>query len=232
MSPSEPSAPPRGAPAPAAPHAQASRYSWFVGLAALLVIAVIATHNFAASGGAAGIAVGQPIPPFAVPLALGTLTGDANVATRPDDGAAGRIPACDVHLAQALNICEAYARGPLVLALFVDAGACPAVLAELRRIAPSYPGLRVAAVAITGDRGALRALVLRERLGYPVGYDHDGILGDLYHVSSCPQVSFVRPGGTVAEPALLGNAATAATLQTRIASLVADARARGWRPAA
>ena len=229
MSPSDRSVPPRGAPAPAAAHPHASRYSWLIGLAVVLVVGVIATHNFAASGGAAGIAPGQRIPPFAVPLALGTLTGDANVATRPDDGAAGSVPACDVHLAQALNICAVYGRGPLVLALFVDAGACPAVLTDLQRIAPSYPGLQVAAVSIQGDRNALRALVRRERLGYPVGYDRDGILADLYHVSSCPQVSFVRPGGTVAEPALLGNAATAATLQARIARLVADARAHGWR---
>lgn len=89
--------------------------------------------------------------------------------------------------------------------------------------------MQIAAVAIRGDRGDLRALVRRQRITFPVGYDHDGILGDLYRVSSCPQVSFVDPGGVVAVPALLGNT-TPALLRARMAQLVSDARARGWRP--
>ena len=125
-----------------------------------------------------------------------------------------------------------YGRGPLVLVLFVNAGSCPAVLGDLQRLAPSFPGLQVAAVAIRGDRNALRVLVRRDRLSFPVGYDRDGVLADLYQVSSCPQVSFVDPGGVVAEPALLGSAVSATALRVRLAQLVSDARARGWRPAA
>jgi len=210
---------------------RAPRYVWLTGLVALLVVVVIAGHSLAGSSGAGGIAPGQRIPPFAVPLALGSLNGDANIATHANDGGAGRVPACSVHLAQALNVCESYDRGPLVLALFVNAGGCPAVLADLQRLAGAYPGLQLAAVQIRGNRNALRTLVRRDRLSYPVGYDHDGVLADLYRVSSCPQVSFVAPGGIVAESALLGNT-TAAALQSRVAGLVADARAHGWRPPA
>lgn len=209
----------------AAPHPQASRYVWFAGLVALLVFVLIAARNIAGSSGAAGIPPGQRIPPFAVPLALGPLTGDANVATRANEGAAGRVPACAVQLPQAFNVCDAYAHGPLVLALFVNAGSCPEVLGELQGLARSFPGVRVAAVEIRGDRGALRSLVRRDRIGFPVGYDHDGVLADLYRVSSCPQVSFVDRGGVVAEPALLGSAVTAAALRARIARLVARAQA-------
>ncbi len=223
------SRPERGAPATASPHA--ARYVWMAGLAALFVIVLIAGHTLSRSNGARGVPPGQTIPPFAVPLALGTLAGDANVATHANDGSAGRIPACAVQLAQALNICDAYRRGPLVLALFVNGGSCPNVLGDLQRLAPSFPGLQIAAVAIGGDRGALRTLVRSQRYGFPVGYDHDGTVGELYRVSSCPQVSFVYPGGVVAEPALLGNT-TPALLRVRVAQLVADARARGWRPSA
>ncbi len=231
MSPPEPPPAGRRAPAPpAAPHPQASRYLWFAGLVALLVFVLIAAHNIAGSSGAAGIAPGQRIPPFAVPLALGTLAGDANIATHANEGAAGRVPACAVRLAEALNVCDLYERGPLVLALFVDAGSCPAVLGELQRLAGSFAGLQVAAVAIKGDRSALRSLVRREAIGFPVGYDHDGVLADLYRVSSCPQVSFVGRGGVVAEPALLGSAVTTAALRARIARLVTPAPA--VRPAA
>ncbi len=231
MSPSEGRPPGRHAPA-AAPHHQASRYLWFAGLVALLVFVFIAAHNIAGSSGAAGIPPGQRIPPFAVPLALGALNGDANIATRANEGAAGRVPACAVQLVQALNVCDLYDRGPLVLALFVDAGSCPSVLAELQRTARSFPGLQIAAVAITGDRGALRSLVRGERIGFPVGYDHDGVLADLYRVSSCPQVSFVDRGGVVGEPALLGNAVTTAALRARVGQLVARARTAAGRPAA
>src|SRR5271165_2060828 len=105
MSPPEPRAPGRHVPAPpAAPHPQASRYLWFAGLVALLVFVLIAARNIAGSSGAAGITPGQRIPPFAVPLALGALQGDANIATRANEGAAGRVPACAVQLAQALNV--------------------------------------------------------------------------------------------------------------------------------
>jgi len=217
-----------GPAAPAAPNP--SRYVWYVGLLVLLVAVVIAARSLSSSHGASGIPLGSSIPPFAVPLALSTLTGDANVATRFDQGQAGKIPACQVRLPGALNICQAYGRGPLVLALFVDEGSCPSVLGDLQRLAASYPGLQLAAVQVRGDRDKLRALLRREAIRFPVGYDHDGVLADLYRVSSCPQVSFVRPGGVVAEPALLGNT-TPALLRSRTAALVADARAHGWRPA-
>jgi len=228
------SRPERGSPAGGKPAARApnpARFVWYIGLFALLVVVLIAARSIARSNGASGIQPGQAIPPFAVPLALGPLTGDANVATHADDGEAGRIAACDVRLAQALNICQAYERGPLVLALFVNSGSCSAVLTDLQRLAPAYPGLQIAAVSIRGDRTALRMLLRRDDIRFPVGYDHDGVLADLYRVSSCPQVSFVRPGGIVAEPALLGNT-TPALLRGSMSRLLADARARGWRPPA
>jgi hypothetical protein len=202
---------------------------WYFGLFALLVVVFIVARSVGRGGSAGGIAPGAAIPPFAVPLALGTLSGDANVATHANDGGAGRIPACDVRLPEALNICRAYGRGPVVLALFVDAGSCPSVLGDLQRLAPSFPGVQLAAVQIRGDRDALRARLRREGISYPVGFDHDGVLADLYRVSSCPQVSFVRQGGVVAEPALLGNT-TPALLKASITRLVADARQHGWRP--
>jgi hypothetical protein len=207
-----------------------ARHVWWLALLALLVVVLVSARSLGGSSGAGGIAVGEQVPPFAVPLALGTLSGDANVATRPNDGAAGRIPACDVHLPQALNICRDYARSPLVLALFVNGGSCPSVLGDLQRLGPAFPGVQIAAVAIRGDRAALRSRLRRDRIRFPVGYVHDGVLADLYRVSSCPQVSFVAPGGRVAVPSLLGNT-TPALLRSRTAALVADARAHGWSPA-
>ena len=101
-----------------------------------------------------GIQPGRRLPPFAVPLAVGDLRGDADVATRADDGAAGRVPACTVRGPQLLNVCQLYERGPVVLVLFVDGGSCPEILSDLQALAPSFPGVQFAAVAIKGDRAS------------------------------------------------------------------------------
>ena len=85
------------------------------------------------------------------------VNGDANVATHADDGAAGRVPACTVRGAQVLNVCQLYERGPVVLALFVDAGSCDGILSDMQALAPSFPGVQFAAVAIKGNRAGCAA---------------------------------------------------------------------------
>ena len=67
---------------------------------------------------------GQPVPVFAVPLASGDLSGEADIATHANDGPAGKVPACLERGLAILNICELYERAPVVLALFVDASSC------------------------------------------------------------------------------------------------------------
>jgi len=207
------------------------RYGRYVGLLALVILVLI-TINTALTkpNGAKGIEAGHTIPPFAVPLAVGSLTGDADVATHPDDGAAGRVAACAERGPQILNVCELYERGPLVLALFVDAGSCPEVLSDMQALAGAFPGVSFAAVAIKGERTPLRQL-MRERglTRVQVGFDSDGVLTGLYKMASCPQVSFVLPGGVVQSPALLFTPSRAA-LRTRVAELVVAAVARGYKP--
>jgi hypothetical protein len=176
-----------------------------------------------------GIEPGHRLPPFAVPLVSGNLNGDADVATHANDGAAGKHPACSERGAGILNVCELYERGPVVLALFVDGGSCPAIVSDMQALAPSFAGVQFAAVAIKGDRGALRKLVRSRGLSLPVGIDRDGALAALYKVASCPQVTFAYPGG-VAQSRALFTRPPRATLRARVSELVAAARARGWRP--
>jgi hypothetical protein len=207
------------------------QYGRYAGLLALLILALITVNTIVTKpNGATGIEPGHGLAPFAVPLASGTLNGDANVATGPDQGTAGRVPACTVRGPQILNICQLYERGPVVLVLFVDGGSCPAVLSDLQALAPSFPGVQFAGVAIKGSRGAVRSLVRSRGLTIPVGIDRDGVLAGLYKVASCPQVSFAYPGGVVQSRALLTRPALA-TLRARVSQLVAAARARGWRGA-
>lgn len=206
-------------------------YGRYLGMLAVLIFVLITINALVSKqSGLRGIEPGHSLPPFAVPLALGDVNGDSDIATRANDGAAGRVPACQERGSQLLNICQLYEQGPVVLALFVDAGSCPQVLASLQSLAPSFPGVRFAAVAIKGERNRIRALVRALHLSLPVGIDRDGALAGLYKLVSCPQVSFAYPGGVVQSPALELQP-TLATLRGRLAELVAAARLRGWRGA-
>jgi hypothetical protein len=210
---------------------RAPRYGGYAGLLALLILALITINTIVTKpNGVRGIAPGESLPPFAVPLALGGLSGDADTATRADEGAAGRVPACAERGAQILNICQLYEHNPVVLALFVDGGSCPAVLSDMQALSSSFPGVRFAAVAIKGKRAQVRRLIRSHALSLPVGIDRDGALAALYKVATCPQLTFAYPGGVVQSKALLSRPSRA-TLRGRVRALLAASRARGWKGA-
>ena len=206
-----------------------SRSGRYAGLL-VVVIAVLAVINLALTkpGGGVGIEPGHLVPPFAAPLANGGVTGDVNVASAPNQGSAGSRPACSVRGQGILNVCALYEHRPLVLALFVEAGSCPAVLDEMQRLASTFAGVALAAVAIKGEPGPLQRLVRAHGLrSVSVGFDSDGVLAGLYKVASCPQVSLILPGGVMQSPALLSTPSLS-TLRRRVRELELAARARGW----
>jgi AhpC/TSA family len=207
----------------------APRYGRYVGLLALLILALITINTIVTKpNGVKGLAPGEQMPPFAVPLALGSLKGDADTARHADEGAAGSVAACQERGSQILNVCQLYEGAPVLLALFVDGGSCPDVLGDIQALAPSFPGVRIAAVAIKGNRASVRKLIRARGLRLPVGLDSDGALAALYKVATCPQLTFAYPGGEVQSQAILSRPSRA-TLRTRLSELVAAARARGWK---
>jgi hypothetical protein len=114
------------------------------------------------------------------------------------------------------------------LALFVDEGSCPQILSDMQALAPSFPNVRFAGVAIKGGRGELLQLMAAKHLSIPIGFDSEGALAGLYKQVSCPQVTFAYPGGVVQSKAMLERP-TPATLRARVSELVRAARARGSR---
>jgi hypothetical protein len=205
------------------------RYGRYVGLLALVILVLITLNTILTKpNGSAGVAPGQRLPPFAAPLALGNLSGAVDVARAADQGAAGRVPACQERGPEILNVCQLYERGPVVLALFVNAGSCAAVLSDMQSLAPSFPGVQFAAVAVKSDRRGVRRLIRARGLSMPMGLDEDGRLLALYKVASCPQLSFAYQGGIVQSTAQLGRPSYQ-TLRRRVSELVAASRARGWR---
>lgn len=211
------------------PKAEGPRYGRYVGLLGILILVLITINTISTKpNGDTGVPPGRHAPPFAVPLALGNLAGEANVATAGDLGAAGKVPACTVRGSQVLNMCQLYEQGPVVLALFVPGQSCPDVLSEMQSLLVSFPQVRFAAVAIKSTRASIRRLVAKLHLTFPVGLDPDGALAALYELASCPQVSFVERGGVIQSRALL-NTPSLATLRRRVRGLVAASLASGGR---
>jgi peroxiredoxin len=154
---------------------------------------------------------------------------DANVATRAGQGSAGNRRACDVRGPRVLNLCELTERGPLVLAFLATRGGdCAGELDRLQRAVRRHPGLQVAAVGIRGDLGALRAIVRDHRWRFPVGWDRDGILANLYGVAVCPHVTYARWHGRIQSTSV--GAASGSELERRIDGAVAASRRAGWAP--
>jgi AhpC/TSA family protein len=206
------------------------RYGWFLALVGVALIAYVSLNTLRSDHvGSTGLKVGSQLPPFAAPLALGSVNGDVNVARKAGQGSAGAKPACAVRGPGILNSCQLAERGPFVIAFMATRGAqCARQLDALQRVLPRHPDLQVAAVSIRGNRNELRALVRRHGWRFPVAWDHDGILANLFGVAVCPQLTYALPGGAVQATSV--GEVSASDLDARLTSLERAARAKGWRP--
>jgi hypothetical protein len=167
-----------------------------IGVLVLAVMVYIVLNTLRTEGpGSRGVPAGEPLPPFAAPLALSDLDGDANVSGR----------ACSVRGAKILNVCELYERGPVALAFFAEPSErCDDAVDALDRLRSRHPDVQFAAVAIRGDRDHLRERIRAAGWRLPVGWDRDGAVANAYAVAVCPVVTLARRGGTV-EKTLLGS---------------------------
>ena len=216
---------------PSAPPPRRSRYGWAVALLFFAWLAYITVNNIATEGpGSRGVPPNRPLPPFAAPLALSDLQGDANVARRGGQAGAGRRPACAVRGPGVLNSCQLAERGPVVLTFYASRAGkrCERQLDVVERVRPRFPGVQFAAVAIRGDRGDLRRLIRRSGWRFPVGYDRDGAIANVYGVAICPLTILAYPGGTVMRTEL--GARNEGRLAVAVRRLESGARRRGWTP--
>ena len=117
----------------------ARRYGWFLAIAAVALIVYVSLNTLRSDHvGSEGLKAGSRLPPFAAPLALGSLDGDVNVARKAGQGSAGDRPACSVRGPGILNSCELGERGPFVLAFMATRGAqCTRELDAMERAANS-----------------------------------------------------------------------------------------------
>jgi hypothetical protein len=214
-----------------APRARpAGRPGWIVGVVAFAALAYILLNTLRTEGvGSTGPKVGEPLPPFAAPLATSRVVGDVNVARRAHQGAAGRRPACEVRGTGIVNSCDLVRRGPLAVTFFFTRGAdCLRDLDALDRALRAHPRVHGVAVSVRVGRDEARRIVRAHRWSFPVAYDRDGILANLYGVAVCPQLTYALPGGAVQATSI--GALDARALDARLSALERAARAKGWRP--
>jgi peroxiredoxin len=214
-------------PPPARPPTR--RYGWLVGVIGLLLIAYV-TLNTIRTQSREAPQEGKQLPPFATPLAVSSLNGDANVARRAASGASGKRPACEVRGDNVFNVCDLAARSPLVLAFFITQGGaeCRRELDVMQRVQARFRGVRFAAVAVRGDRADLRTLIRRRGWTFPIGYDRDGAVANLYGVAVCPTIVFAYPRRLtmLTDFGYIGDA----KLAERVRALEAASERRGWKP--
>jgi hypothetical protein len=173
--------------------AGAGRYGWAVGVLVLAILVYISLNTLRTSGPRNGVPVGERLPPFAVPLLASTLTGDANIARHPGQGAgrSGRVTACEVRDPRALNLCRAAAGHPVVLAFVsIQQGLSIRQLDTMARLAPHFPGVRFLAVFLRGDRTHARHTAARHRWRFPLGWDRHGDVAAVYGVKALPSITF------------------------------------------
>jgi hypothetical protein len=180
-----------------------NKYAWAVGIVAVMGLSVLLFAQTLPNQGKgfAGPARNRVVPPFAAPNALGNLEGAANVCAKQArcNDRAGKQPACTLHSAGVVNVCE-LRRRPLVLTFIFDRAAdCYPQVDRTERVMPTLPGVNFATVFFTHkDRDQVRALVKERRWRQPVAVDRDGAVANLYNVGGCPTTVFARAGGRVA----------------------------------
>jgi thiol-disulfide isomerase/thioredoxin len=213
------------------------RYSTFVGIAFLVLVAIATLNTIGTQGpGTLGVSksdTGMPLPEFAVPNARGHKVDlDANIAQddcstseNPCPSDAQRTPACDIPPQGAIRVCDLFDR-PLVISFWFTRGAnCLPVQDEIDQIAGRYRGrVNFLSIDVRDDADTVRSIIQERGWSIPVGYDRDGAVSDLYRVGVCPTVAFAYPGGILAF-AKIGELSTS-MLTKDVERLLRRARAR------
>lgn len=219
------------------PPRPSGRYSVIVGLIFLALVIVAFADSIStedpATLGLEKEEADLPLPEFAVPLATGSLEGDANVAQDdcesaeiPCPAGSGRTPACRIETPETIRVCD-YFDKPLVLSFwFTKGGDCEAQQDVVSAVYERYRGrVNFLSVDIRDDRDFVRDLVEERGWTMPVGYDHDGAVATLYRVGGCPTIAFAYPGGILHE-AHIGELDTDG-LVAEVEELLAVSRRRG-----
>jgi hypothetical protein len=174
-----------------------SAYSWVVGIAFLILIIVVGLNSLPNAGeGLRGPKPGALMPAFAAPLATGTLDKDVNIKANGKEP--GHTMACNVHITSALNGCD-LRRRPSVLVFAGTRGAnCLPGFDRIERVRKSFPQVNFAGILIKMDLENAAKTVRKGHWDFPIAFDRDGQLTNVFGIGVCPATVFAREGGRVA----------------------------------
>lgn len=173
-----------------------SAYSWVVGIAFLILIIVVGVNALPNAGeGLKGPKPGTTLPAFAAPLATGSADADVNIKANGKEP--GHTLACDVHLASALNGCD-LRRHPSVIVFAGTRGAnCLPGFDRVEQVRKAFPQVRFVGVLIRMGHSDAADAVRRGGWRFPIVYDRDGQLTNVFDIGVCPATVFSRQGGRV-----------------------------------
>lgn len=178
-----------------------SAYSWVVGIAFLILIIVVGINSLPHAGeGLKGPRVGSVIPAFAAPLATGSLNGDVNLKSTGKQP--GHTLACDVHLRGALNGCDLRKRPSVIVFAGTRGANCLPGFDRIERVRKAFPQVAFAGILIRMGHDDAAKTVRKGGWGFPIAYDRDGQLTNVYGIGVCPATVFARKGGRVVTTSL------------------------------
>jgi hypothetical protein len=185
-------------PKPPEPRRGSGRYTWVVGVAAVILIVIVGANTLPKAGeGLKGLPPGMRMPAFAAASATGPFDAPANIRQSLADKRQGKRPACEVTGPGIVNLCQLRTK-PLVLAFIVPGPKkCEQQIDTLQGLRASYPGVNFAAVVSGGGRGQVSSLVRKHGWTFPVAHDQPPVLFNLYRVAICPTITFAYRGGVV-----------------------------------
>src|SRR3954454_5918417 len=171
-------------------------YSWVVGIAFLILIVVVGLNSLPNAGeGLKGPQPGTVLPAFAAPLATGSLDGDVNIKANSKEP--GKTLACNVHVEAALDGCE-LRKHPSVIVFAGTRGAdCLPGFDRIERVRKAFPQVSFAGILIRMGHNDAAKAVRKGGWGFPVAFDRDGQLTNIYGIGVCPATIFAKRGGRV-----------------------------------
>lgn len=189
----EPEPQPERRPEPARP---ADRYTWVVGIAFVIALIVAGANALRHAGqGDRGVVAGKRLPVFAAPLATSGHDKDVNLKMK---SASGVPAACDVRLPGVVNLCE-LRRRPLVITFVATGGAgCAGQLDRVNAVSRAFPRVNFLGVVSKTSLAEAARLVHSHHLRFPVAFDRNADLFNVYAIGDCPTTVFSHVGGVSA----------------------------------
>lgn len=189
-----------------------SPYAWVVGIVFLIAISVGLLNVIGSEGtGARGLGEGAKMPVFAAPLATGNLDGDANIDSRR---------ACEVRGPGVLNVCDLRRKPTVIGFMFTRFAKCEPYLGRLEALQKEFPQVAFAGVIVGESRTGAAAVVRRNGWTFPVAYDRDGAVSNIYGIAGCPTTVLAEAGGKVLETRVKALRHTEAGLRAAVQRLV------------